>query len=179
RQLLTMQGNSPTNAFAGRSMGKMKKRGGLITEAMLSAPPAATFLAPAETRASVCEESTPYEGGDEQVEQAIALLVSAMADARVELDAGRIPDGAPLERARDAVLSALAGSAVGQRMPALQRLLRAGMVELIAALRSKAAPLRSVLELFETRAKELDAARREARGAIPSPSSEPFWEATI
>ncbi|MFL5276818.1 MAG: VIT domain-containing protein [Myxococcales bacterium] len=179
RQLLTMQGNSPTNAFAGRSMGKMKKRGGLITEAMLSAPPAATFLAPAETRASVCEESTPYEGGDEQVEQAIALLVSAMADARVELDAGRIPDAAPLERARDAVLSALAGSAVGQRMPALQRLLRAGMVELIAALRSKTAPLRSVVELFETRAKELDAARREARGAIPSPSSEPFWEATI
>ncbi|MFL5436094.1 MAG: VIT domain-containing protein [Myxococcales bacterium] len=179
RQLLTMHGNSPTNAFAGRSMGKMKKRGGLITEAMLSAPPAATFLAPAETRASVCEESTPYEGGDEQVEQAIALLVSAMADARVELDAGRIPDAAPLERARDAVLSALAGSAVGQRMPALQRLLRAGMVELIAALRSKTAPLRSVVELFETRAKELDAARREARGAIPSPSSEPFWEATI
>ncbi|MFL5415842.1 MAG: VIT domain-containing protein [Myxococcales bacterium] len=178
-QLLTMHGNSPTNAFAGRPMGKMKKRGALTTEAMLSAPPAATFLAPAETRASVCEESTPYEGGDEQVEQAIALLVSAMADARVELDAGRIPDAAPLERARDAVLSALAGSAVGQRMPALQRLLRAGMVELIAALRSKTAPLRSVVELFETRAKELDAARREARGAIPSPSSEPFWEATI
>ncbi|MFL5394668.1 MAG: VIT domain-containing protein [Myxococcales bacterium] len=177
RQLLTMQGNS--RLFAGRPAGEMMKKRGLTTEAMLSAPPAATFLAPAETRASVCEESTPYEGGDEQVEQAIALLVSAMGDARVELDAGRIPDAAPLERARDAVLSALAGSAVGQRMPALQRLLRAGMVELIAALRSKAAPLRSVLELFETRAKELDAARREARGAIPSPSSEPFWEATI
>jgi Ca-activated chloride channel family protein len=168
----------PTNAFAGPPVGEMKKHG-LTTNAILGAPPVGTFQGPTETRASVFEESTPYEGGDEQVEQAIALLVAAMADARAELDAGRIPDAAPLERARDALLAALAASPAGQRMPALQRLLRAGMVELIAALRSKSAPLRSVVELFETRAKELDAARREARGAMPSPSSEPFWEATI
>jgi hypothetical protein len=168
----------PTDAFAGPPVRGMKKYG-LTTNAILAAPPAGTFQGPTETRASVFEESTPYEGGDEQVEQAIALLVSAMADVRAELDAGHIPDAAPLERARDAVLAALAASPAGPRMPALQRLLRAGMVELIAALRSKSAPLRSVVELFETRAKELDAARREARGAMPSPSSEPFWEATI
>ena len=63
-------------------------------------------------------------------------------------------------------------------MPALQRFLRAGMVELIAALRSKA-PLREVLALFESRAKELEAAKREARSAMPVASRAAFWEATI
>src|SRR4051812_15473171 len=60
RQLLTMQGNSPTDAFAGRPARGMKKYG-LTTNAMLGAPPAATFQGPTETRASVFEESTPYE----------------------------------------------------------------------------------------------------------------------
>jgi hypothetical protein len=63
-------------------------------------------------------------------------------------------------------------------MPALQRFLRAGIVQLIAALHSKA-PVRDVLALFEVRAKELEEARREARGALPVASRAAFWEATI
>ena len=64
-------------------------------------------------------------------------------------------------------------------MPALQRFLRAGMVELIAALQPKTTRLRDVLALFELRAKELEEAKREARGAMPLTSQAAFWEATI
>jgi hypothetical protein len=135
---------------------------------------------PSEPGSPVYEESTAYEGGgEEELEKAIALLVAAMTDARTQLAAGRLPQAEPLEHARAAVLGALAFSTVGQRMPALQRFLRAGIVELIAALQSKSTPLRAVLELFELRAKELEEAKREARGAMPVTSQAPFWEATI
>ena len=128
---------------------------------------------------AVYEESAAYEGGgEEDLESALALLVAAMSDARTELAAARLPQVEPLERARAAVLAALASSTAGQRMPALQRFLRAGMVELIAALRSKT-PLREVLALFESRAKELEEAKREARSAMPVASRAAFWEATI
>jgi len=76
------------------------------------------------------------------------------------------------------MLDALAVSAAGQRMPALQRFLRAGLVELIAALQSKT-PLGGIFTLFESRAKELEEAKQEARNAIPVVSRAAFWEATI
>jgi Ca-activated chloride channel family protein len=134
----------------------------------------------AEPGPAVYDESTAYEGGgEEDLEQALALLVAAMTDARAQLAAGRVPETDPLERARTAVLGALSLSPAGQRMPALQRFLRAGMVELIAALHSKATRLRDVLALFELRAKELEEAKREARGAMPLTSQAAFWEATI
>jgi len=124
--------------------------------------------------ASVADEG----GGEEDLEAALALLVAAMTEARADLGAGRIPPVEPLERARIAVLDALATSSAGQRMPALQRFLRAGLVELIAALRSKT-PLHDVVQLFELRAKELEEAKREARGAMGLTSRAEFWEATI
>jgi hypothetical protein len=101
-----------------------------------------------------------------------------MTGARTELAAGRLPKAEPLERARHAVLAVLALAAAGQRMPALQRFLRAGMVELIAALQSKTA-LREVLALFDLRAKELEEAKREAHGAMPVSSRAAFWESSI
>ena len=128
---------------------------------------------------AVHEELAPYDrGGEQDLESALALLVAAMTDARTELSAGRLPQVEPLERAHAAVLGALAVSAAGQKMPALQRFLRAGMVELIAALQSKT-PLREVLALFDRRAKELEEAKREARGAMQVTSQAAFWEATI
>jgi len=117
-------------------------------------------------------------GGEEDLETALATLVAAMTGARAELAAGRIPRVEPLERARIALLDALATSADSQRMPALQRFVRAGLVELIAALQSKT-QLGEIFTLFELRAKELEEAKREARQAMPVTSGAPFWEATI
>jgi len=59
---------------------------------------------PAIYSASFADEA----GGEEHLEAALAVLVAAMTDARSELAAGRIPRVEPLERARIAMLDALA-----------------------------------------------------------------------
>jgi Ca-activated chloride channel family protein len=184
-RLLQMHGptrlllGAPFHVKALKALGALGKATGMTTTGALSPKLSEMMRGASEPGPAVYEESTAYEGGgEEEVETALALLVAAMTDARQELAAGRLPGAEPLERARAAVLAALALSPAGQRMPALQRFLRAGMVELIAALQSKT-PLREVLALFDLRAKELEEAKREAHGAMPGTSQAAFWESSI
>jgi Ca-activated chloride channel family protein len=177
RALLARMHGNASGTFKG--VARAARSPGMTVTGALSPKFSEMLRGPSEPGPAVYEASTAYEGGgEEELQKALALLVAAMTAARADLAAGRLPQAEPLERARAAVLGALGFSAVGQRMPALQRFLRAGIVELIAALQSKT-PLRDVVELFELRAKELDEAKREARGAMPVGSQDAFWEATI
>lgn len=117
------------------------------------------------------------------VEKALEALVNAVAEARQKLAAGQLPTPAALEKARKELLSALKASALATQLPALQRFLRQGAVELVAALKAKGATAAQLSPLFEKQARALEAARDEARGPLQghakpaAPAA--FWEASI
>ena len=121
---------------------------------------------------------------------ALEALVTAVAAARVALDAGRLPAPESIERPRAALFKALSGSAFAADLPLLQKFLRAGAVELVGALRAaagtaggpspKAAAL--IAPLFQRHAAGLVLARDSARtffGLHRRPLPGTFWEATI
>jgi Ca-activated chloride channel family protein len=115
-----------------------------------------------------------------KLEKALEALVTAVALARQQLAAGKIPDHAPLELARKELLAALKGSALAMQLPALQRFLRQGAVELLAALQAKGTSLAALAQLFEQHARSLQAARDEARGPLQGPAKPgAFWESSI
>ncbi len=103
----------------------------------------------------------------EAVAKAIDALAKALAAARKAVDSGVVPVPEPLEKARQALLAALAASDLGTRLADLQKFLRSTLVELIAALATATvASVRPVLEKAE----------KEYRTATHKPN---FWEATI
>ena len=128
-------------------------------------------------------ESEPEEAREERkvsaserkaFEKAVEALKEALEAARSELSAGRIPPVGPVERARKALLEALGASALGTRLSALQRLLRAGLLELSAALAASApAEAPSVSTLLDRCRAELEEALRQG------PAEARFWEKTV
>lgn len=117
------------------------------------------------------------------LEPAMEALFKAVAEARAELARGALPAPDALEKARAALLQALASSSIASALPLLQKFLRASAVELVAALSAgPGAPLAPLVALFARHAAALVAARDELRAALgdrgkPPPDS--FWEATI
>lgn len=113
--------------------------------------------------------------------KALEDLVQALADARKELDAGRMPPPEPLEKARAQLVAVLSGSSLATEMPQMQRFLRAAAVELVAALRTIGANAAQLRPLFERQAKAFEEARREAslRLAGPVKGGDAFWEASV
>ena len=132
-------------------------------------------------------QSEPGEPGDAPVHPALSAALDALAKAlegaQVVLAAGAVPDAGPVEAARTALLQQLATASVEADVAALQRLLRSGLVELVAALRTPGTPAAALLGLCQARQRELVTARAALGGAAGGPpkgkKSGAFWGASV
>ena len=107
-------------------------------------------------------------------EKAVEALEDALAAARSELSAGRIPPVGPVDQARKALLRVLGTSALGTTLGSLQRLLRSGLLELVAALASCGPAEAPAL------ASRLDRCMSDLKDALRPVAAEPkFWEKTV
>ncbi len=116
------------------------------------------------------------------VRDALEALVKAFAHAHAEMKAGRLPPAAPLKEARMRMMEALnLALEVAAMLSLLQRFLRSGAVDLIAALSAEGATAPGVDPLFEKHAHELELARDQARVVLTGgkPPAGSFWEASI
>src|SRR5882672_5755754 len=121
---------------------------------------------PREARVSASERKS--------FEKALEVLKQALSAARSELSAGKIPSAGAIERARKALMKELGGSILGTKLAALQKLLRTGLLELVAAL-GAAAPAEA-----PSLASALDRCVRDLDDAVSSSVTEPkFWEKMI
>jgi Ca-activated chloride channel family protein len=179
---------APTMAVAGKKVqatvaaaksSAAQAMGRLFSSAMGPASPGRE--APPMAREEVAQLAGPVDRAS--LEPALEALLKAVAEARVQLARGATPAPDALEKARAALLQALARSAIAGELPLLQKFLRASAVELVAALAAgPGAALGTLVALFARHAAALVAAREEARAALghrgkPAPDS--FWEATI
>ena len=130
----------------------------------------------------------PREGGPGSVSEADRAALEAALEPvtkgldaiRAELAAGRIPDAAALEKARRDLLALLATSPAASQAGALQKLLRSGLTELVAALRAAGTPVATLLAMCQARQRELAEAKAAFDGAGGAPKSEkPFWGASV
>lgn len=101
-------------------------------------------------------------------EKAVEVLKKALEAAKAELEKGKAPSAGPVDKARKALLKELAGSALGTTLGALQRLLRSGLLELVAALGAKSATAEAV-----------DRCLRSLAESVRENGSPKFWEKTI
>ncbi len=123
---------------------------------------------------SVPEEKPVSASERKAFEKAVEALNDALAAARSELSAGRIPAVGPVDKARKALLHAIGGSTLGTTLAALQRLLRTGLLELVAALASSAPSDTPAL------ASRLDRCASDLKDALkPASSGLKFWEKMI
>ena len=120
-------------------------------------------------------EEKPVSASDQKAfEKAVEALGHALTAARSELSAGKLPAVGPVDKARKALLKVLGGSALGTTLGALQRLLRTGLLELVAAF-AAAAP--SDLPSLSAR---LDGCLSDLKDAVqPASSGLKFWEKMI
>lgn len=111
--------------------------------------------------------------------EALVELARALDALQAALSAGQVPAAAPLEQARAKLLQSLSTSAVGQRVPGLQRFLRSGCAELVAAIKAKAGT-KALAALLARHRKAFDAARPELEAALGGAAGgkEP-WESSI
>ncbi|MBI2263838.1 MAG: VWA domain-containing protein [Armatimonadetes bacterium] len=116
---------------------------------------------------------------NKRIEEALRDYLKAVTDARAEIAAGKVPKPEPLEKARKALLEALADSDVGVQMPALQRFLRTEAVELVSALKTPGVSAGALTSVFERHEKTLEKAREEAAKALGRAASDRFWERTV
>jgi len=122
----------------------------------------------------VPEEKSVSASDRKAFEKAVEALKSALAAARSELSAGKLPAVGPVDKARKALLKVLGGSALGTTLGALQRLLRTGLLELVAAF-AAAAP--SDLPSLSTRLNRCLSDLKDA--TAPAAPESTFWEKTI
>jgi Ca-activated chloride channel family protein len=113
-------------------------------------------------------EEKPTKAQEKAFARAVDALRKALDVARAAAEEGVVPSADPIEKARKALLKELAGSPLGARLGALQKLLRGALLELVAALRARA-PAASLLPLFDRCAKGLEEAAAEPR----------FWEQSV
>jgi len=120
-------------------------------------------------------EEKPVSASDRKAfEKAVEALKDALGAARSELSSGRIPAVGPVDQARKALLQALATSALGASLGALQRLLRSGLLELVAALAASAPSDAPGLS------SRLDRCLAELKDATaPTAAGAKFWETMI
>jgi Ca-activated chloride channel family protein len=106
--------------------------------------------------------------------KALEALRKSMAEAGSALVLGTVPPASALEKARKALQRELSTSALGTRLAALQRLLRSGLLELVALLQSKGTTAAVVLPILQKCDRELEESLREG-----TPKEERFWETAI
>jgi len=106
-------------------------------------------------------------------EKAVEALKKALDAAKAELEKGKVPAAKAIEKARKALIQELSGSVLGTKLGLLQRLLRSGLLELVAALEAKGASAGALLPALDRCLQSLGEAVREGNG-VPK-----FWESTI
>jgi Ca-activated chloride channel family protein len=133
------------------------------------------FKSKEETEDIRIPEEKPVPASDRKAfEKAVEALKAALAAARSELSAGKLPAVGPVDKARKALLKVLGGSALGTTLGALQRLLRTGLLELVAAF-AAAAP--SDLPSLSARLDRCLSDLKDA--AAPAAPESKFWEKTV
>jgi Ca-activated chloride channel homolog len=117
------------------------------------------------------------------VGKAFEIFEKALKDAYQEIKAGRLPSSAALEKARKALLSALAHSDQAEGVPLLQKFLRVSATELVAALDDKNASVSSLAAFFEGPWSAFEEVRKEFSGLSSASGADnrnnPFWEGSI
>jgi Ca-activated chloride channel family protein len=119
------------------------------------------------------QEPTPSAPELQAFEKAVAALKEALANARGILEKGKIPSARAIDQARKALVRELAGSVLGTTLGALQRLLRSGLLELVAAIDAPGASPAILLPALDAALKSLGEC---ARAGDASPK---FWEKMI
>jgi Ca-activated chloride channel family protein len=119
------------------------------------------------------KEKAVSESERKSFEKAVEALRKALEAAKAELEKGNLPSAGPVDQARKALLKELAASALGTRLGALQRLLRSGLLELVAALGAKGASAPALLPAVDRCLQSLGESSRDG-GATPK-----FWEKMI
>lgn len=125
------------------------------------------------------ERPQPWSGDPQAVVDALAALEEALAQARRELGSGRVPAVAPLVAARARLLAALAGWEGSVELPALQRFVRTGLPELIAACESPGATPQSLEALFALHGAAFAEARAAAAAVFEGTTAGPSWGKTV
>jgi hypothetical protein len=111
------------------SSAPMKKRSANVFGKLFKSQESSEDIsAPEETKVSASDRKA--------FEKAVEELQDALAAARSELSAGRIPTVRKIDQARRALQRLLGASPLGTALGGLQRLLRTGLLELVAALSS-------------------------------------------
>jgi Ca-activated chloride channel family protein len=119
----------PAPMSAKPSPSPMKKRSANVFGKLLRSKESSEDIsAPEELKVSASDRKA--------FEKAVEDLQDALTAARSELSAGRIPTVRKLDQARRALQRLLGASPLGTALAALQRLLRTGLLELVAALAS-------------------------------------------
>jgi Ca-activated chloride channel family protein len=158
-----------------------KKKGKPSTGAFGRPPPPPPSFAP--------PMNSPRDGGPgpavndadrAALQTALEPVTKALEAIRSELAAGRVPDAAALEKARRDLLALLATSPAASQAGAVQKVLRSGLTELIAALRVAGTPVATLLAMCQARQREWADAKAAFDGAGgPAKSDKPFWGASV
>jgi molecular chaperone GrpE (heat shock protein) len=106
-------------------------------------------------------------------EKAVEALKKALEAVKAELEKGKVPAAKAIEKARKALIQELAGTVLGTQLGLLQRLLRSGLLELVAALGSKGASASALVPAVDRCLQSLGEAVREGNGVSK------FWESMI
>lgn len=124
---------------------------------------------------AVYEEPQPKvtDADRKSFEKAVAALRKALEAARAELEKGTVPSAGPIDKARKALIQELAGSPLGTTLGALQRLLRSGLLELVAAFGAKGARAPELLAALDRCVGDLESSVRDTA------ASPKFWEKMI
>lgn len=177
--------NRPAPPKPSKAASKAKKpapSGGVFHPRASSPPPAPPAGGAVSFRDSMKREE-PFSDGDRKTfTRALEAFAKALAAARAEAKAGRIPQTDVLEEARAALVQALAGSPIAPEVPLLQRFLRQSAIELVAACATEGATAAGLHEMFEHHAKLFEAALKESDAALAGKRGAPwwaFWEKTV
>ncbi|MEW6730698.1 MAG: VIT domain-containing protein [Acidobacteriota bacterium] len=119
------------------------------------------------------------------IRQALGLFEKALKTAEAEINAGRVPTAAAIEKARVALLKAIAESDLATQLPTLQRFLRTAAVELVAALETEGITTVTLQPIIERHKKAFEQARKEIEAQLGNSNSNTpgndssFWESSI
>jgi hypothetical protein len=112
------------------------------------------------------------------VRKAVEAFGRMLQSACAEVAVGRVPSAEALDKARKELLKVVTASALGPHLPLLQRFLRAGAVELVAAAAAVGANSQMLKDLFQRQAEVFEEAREETRRVLDADPGR-FWEETV
>jgi hypothetical protein len=116
--------------------------------------------------------------GSDKVAQAYDKLDKLLIEAYEQIKTGTVPDADKIDKARTALLDALAASNIAHHMPLLQKFLRATLVQLIAATSGFTNVSAQLQELGRLQEETWKNVQLEVNPILHS-KKKPFWEFSI